>query len=263
MRILVTNDDGINAQGLAVLEEIANQLSDDVWVVAPEVNQSGAAHSLTINEPLRCSELRERKFAVRGTPADCVIMAVRHILVDEPPQLVLSGVNHGANLADDVTYSGTVAGAMEGAMLGITSIAMSLTCGFDRDGRIHWDTPRRHGAEIVQRLLSHKVPPDVLININYPDLAADEVAGTAITTQGRRDQSLLHIDRRLDPWKREYYWFGFERRMFTPPEGSDLWAIANGFISVTPLHADLTHAATHAALSRAYSGGTNLKRKQG
>jgi len=263
MRILVTNDDGINAQGLSVLEEIANQLSDDVWVVAPETNQSGAAHSLTINEPLRCREVSDGKFAVRGTPADCVIMAVRHILADEPPQLVLSGVNHGANLAEDVTYSGTVAGAMEGAMLGITSIAMSLTCGFDRDGKIHWDTPRRHGAEIVESLLSHKLPPDVLININYPDLAADEIAGIAITTQGRRDQSLLHIDRRLDPWNREYYWFGFERRLFTPPEGSDLWAIANGFISVTPLHADLTHASSHAALSVAYADGINLKRKQG
>lgn len=263
MRILVTNDDGIDGPGLRVLEEIARELSDDVWVVAPETNQSGSAHSLTIHEPLRCREINERKFAIRGTPTDCVIMAVRHILLEEPPTLVLSGVNHGSNLAEDVTYSGTVAGAMEGAMLGIPSIAMSLTYGFDRNGDIHWSTPREHGPELVDRLISQKVPPGVLFNVNYPDLPPHEVAGTMITTQGRRDQNLLHIDKRLDPWGRPYFWFGFERRLSSPEEGSDLWAIANGLISVTPLQADQTHAAAHAALAEIFSGMQKAPRKLG
>ncbi|CFX48288.1 broad specificity 5'(3')-nucleotidase and polyphosphatase [Candidatus Filomicrobium marinum] len=263
MRILVTNDDGINAQGLTVLEEIAHELSDDVWVVAPETNQSGSAHSLTIHEPLRCREVAERKFAIRGTPTDCVIMGVRHILLNTPPDLVLSGVNHGSNLAEDVTYSGTVAGAMEGAMLGIPSIAMSLTCGFDKNGDIHWDTPRSHGPELIRRLLKNQLPAGVLINVNYPDLPPDEVSGMMITTQGHRDQNLLNIDERLDPWGRSYFWFGFERRLSHPVEGSDLWAIANGLISVTPLHADLTHAAAHAALTGIFSDTRSKPRKLG
>jgi len=262
MRILVTNDDGIHAPGLGVLEEIARELSDDVWVVAPETNQSGSAHSLTIHEPLRCREVDERKFAIRGTPTDCVIMGVRHILLDAPPELVLSGVNHGSNLAEDVTYSGTVAGAMEGAMLGIPSIAMSLTVGFDKNGDIHWTTPLAHGPELVDRLLTQKLPAGVLINVNYPDLPPDQVAGTMITTQGHRDQNLLNIDERLDPWGRPYFWFGFERRLSTPIEGSDLWAIANGMISVTPLHADLTHSAAHAAMKGLFAD-TRAPRKLG
>lgn len=263
MRILVTNDDGIHAPGLTVLEEIAHKLSDDVWVVAPETNQSGSAHSLTIHEPLRCREVDERKFAIRGTPTDSVIMGVRHILLDEPPTLVLSGVNNGSNLAEDVTYSGTVAGAMEGAMLGIPSIAMSLTCGFDKNGDIHWATPLQHGPELIKRLLAQSLPAGVLINVNYPDLPPDEVGGMMITTQGRRDQNLLHIDKRLDPWDRPYFWFGFERRLSHPIEGSDLWAIANGLISVTPLHANLTHAAAHAALAGSLTDTRSKPRKLG
>ena len=133
MRILITNDDGIEAPGLDVLQKIASDLSKDVWVVAPETDQSGAAHSLTLHEPLRLRKLSERVFAVKGTPTDCVIMGVRYILQDELPTLILSGVNRGANLADDVTYSGTIAGAIEGTMLGIPSIALSLA--------IDWEDP--------------------------------------------------------------------------------------------------------------------------
>ncbi|MDX2289832.1 MAG: 5'/3'-nucleotidase SurE [Hyphomicrobiaceae bacterium] len=248
MRILVTNDDGINADGLGVLEDIARELSDDVWVVAPETNQSGTSHSLTLHEPLRCREIAERHYAVRGTPTDCVIMGLRHFMLASPPDLVLSGVNHGSNLAEDVTYSGTVAGAIEGSLLGVRSIAMSLTYGFDEGRRMHWDTPRRYGPKLVRRLLDAGLPEGVLINVNYPDLPPDEVAGIMITTQGRRDQSSLHIDKRLDPWGTPYFWFGFERRKSNPPEGCDLWAIAQGLISVTPLHVDLTHVDAHASL---------------
>ena len=211
MRILVTNDDGINAPGLKVLEEIAARLSDDVWVVAPETNQSGASHSLTLHEPLRCREVGERRYAVRGTPTDCVIMGVRHILLDNPPALVLSGVNYGTNIAEDVTYSGTIAGAIEGALLGIRSFAMSLAIGFDQEGAIHWETPLAYGPKIVQRLLDANLPEGIVMNVNFPDLAPEAVAGISIARQGRRDQNNLHIDKRIDTWGNPYFWFGFER----------------------------------------------------
>ena len=158
MRILLTNDDGIEAPGLGVLEKIATDLTDDVWVVAPETDNSGASHSLTLAEPLRMRDLGKRHFAVKGTPTDCVIMGVRFLLRDQPPDLVLSGVNRGQNLADDVTYSGTVAGAIQGTLLGVPSIAMSLVCGPVETGKEVreppiWETPMHHGSELVRKLL--------------------------------------------------------------------------------------------------------------
>ena len=158
MRILLTNDDGIHAEGLAVLERIARALSEDVWVVAPETDQSGLAHSLSLSEPLRLRRIGEKRFALRGTPTDCVIMGVRKIL-PEPPDLVLSGVNSGANVADDVTYSGTVAGAMEGTMLGIRSIALSQAYNVIDEGRVvPWEVAEAHGPELVDRLVGLELP---------------------------------------------------------------------------------------------------------
>ncbi|MFA5950470.1 MAG: 5'/3'-nucleotidase SurE [Hyphomicrobium sp.] len=244
MRILVTNDDGAGAHGLSVLHQIAKALTDDVWIVAPEMNQSGASHALTLQVPLRYREIGERAFAVRGTPADCVIMGVKHVLKDKAPDLVLSGVNHGSNLAEDVTYSGTIAGAMEGTLLGVRSIAMSLTIGFDPDGVQHWKTPLEHGPRIVEQLLSAEWPRGMLMNVNYPDVAPGDVRDILATRQGRRDQGGLHIEERADTWGDPYFWVGFERRRSDPPEGSDLWAIANGMISVTPLSMNMTHEAT-------------------
>ncbi len=240
MRILITNDDGAGAHGLTVLHAIARELSDDIWIVAPEMNQSGASHALTLQVPLRYREIGERAFAVRGTPADCVIMGVRHVLKDKAPDLILSGVNHGANLAEDVAYSGTIAGAMEGTLIGIRSIAMSLTLGFDKSGLQHWKTPMTYGPEIVDRLMAREWPHGVLMNVNYPDLAPDGVSEIRITRQGRRDQG-LDIEARNDPWGDAYFWFAFDRRKTNPPEGTDLRAIADGAISITPLSMDLTH----------------------
>lgn len=251
MRILVTNDDGVNAPGLQVLRKIAEALSSDVWVVAPETNQSGVSHSLTIFEPLRYREAGERTFSVRGTPTDCVIMGVRHILAGQPPALILSGVNHGANLAEDVAYSGTVAGASEGTRLGIRSIAMSLTTGFDPHRRIHWETALAHGPGLVQKLLETGWPDNVVINVNYPDVAPGDVAGRAVARQGRRDQSLVTEERR-DPWGNPYYWFRSNYRRSALVEGTDLAAIANGMISITPLFLDLTHRPTCETLARAF-----------
>jgi len=252
MRVLVTNDDGAGAQGLRVLQKIAADLTDDVWVVAPEQNQSGASHALTLQVPLRYREIDERTFAVRGTPADCVIMGVRHMLKDKRPDLVLSGVNHGANLAEDVTYSGTIAGAMEGTLLGVRSIALSLTTGFDPDGRTHWASPLAHGPALIRKLLEAAWAPGVLMNVNFPPLAPEAVAGVAITAQGRRDQGGLLIDERADTWGDPYFWIGFERRRSDPPQGTDLWAITNGLISVTPLSMNMTHGETREVLATAF-----------
>ncbi len=252
MRILVTNDDGINAPGLHALREIASKLSDDVWVVAPETNQSGASHSLTLHEPLRCRDVDERVYAIKGTPTDCVIMGVRHILKDDPPTLVLSGVNRGSNIAEDVTYSGTIAGAIEGTLLGVRSIALSLSMGFDLEGRHHWETPLAHAPGLITDLLSEPFAPGVLMNVNFPDLPPEGVAGIAITTQGKRDPGMLHIDERADTWGTPYYWFGFERRKSRLVENTDLWAMAHGLISVTPLSVDLTHRASLERLGKRF-----------
>src|ERR1700742_2721800 len=152
-RILVTNDDGIHAPGLISSEKIARGLSDDVWVVAPESEQSGASHSLTLTAPLRLRKAADRRFAVSGTPTDCVLMSCLNVMKDRPPELILSGVNWGANLADDVTYSGTIAGAMEGTALGIPSIALSLAYGYEQEADARWHTAEKHGPDVVRRLL--------------------------------------------------------------------------------------------------------------
>jgi 5'-nucleotidase len=250
MRILLTNDDGIDAPGLHVLREIAAQLSDDVWVVAPETNQSGASHSLSMREPLRLRRLDERAFAVRGTPTDSVIMGVRHILKDKVPDLVLSGVNRGANMAEDVTYSGTIAGAFEGTILGIRSIALSQAFGFSSGKSIRWETALAHAPALIRKLLAVEWTPSSLMNVNFPDREPDEIAGTMVTVQGRRDPGLLQIEERHDTWGNPYYWLAFERRRSSAAEGTDLAAVYAGYISVTPLCLDLTYHAMRERLTR-------------
>ena len=179
MRILITNDDGIEAPGLRALEHIAGEVSKDVWIVAPETNNSGASHSLTLAEPLRMRKLSERHYAVKETPTDCVIMGVRFLMKDQPPDLIMCGVNQGQNLADDVSYSGTVAGAIEGALLGIPSIAMSLVVGSTEidqgGGKPKWETPMQHRASLVRRLMQAGWPKGVLLNVNFPDCEPDAV----------------------------------------------------------------------------------------
>jgi 5'-nucleotidase len=251
MRILITNDDGIDSPGLHALREIASKLSDDVWVVAPETNQSGASHSLSLHEPLRMRSVDERAFAVRGTPTDSVIMGVRHILKDKAPDLVLSGINRGANMAEDVTYSGTIAGAFEGTILGIRSIALSQAYGLEGAKGIKWQTALAHGPGLITKLLAVEWAPFSVMNINFPDREPDEVVATTVTTQGKRDPGLLQIDERHDTWGTPYYWLAFERRRSNAKEGTDLWAIYAGHISVTPLLLDLTHQGMREALVRA------------
>ena len=252
MRILITNDDGIEAPGLRALEHIAGEVSKDVWVVAPETNNSGASHSLTLAEPLRMRKLSERHYAVKGTPTDCVIMGVRFLMKDQPPDLIMCGVNQGQNLADDVSYSGTVAGAIEGALLGIPSIAMSLVVGSTEidqgGGKPKWETPMQHGASLVRRLMQAGWPKGVLLNVNFPDCEPDAVKGSAATVQGQRDPDMLRVDDRIDTRGRAYYWLGIQRRNSKPPKGTDIWAVRSNLISVTPLCLDLTDQQVVASL---------------
>jgi len=240
LRILVTNDDGIHAAGLGVAERIARALSDDVWVVAPETEQSGASHSLTLSQPLRLRQIEDKRFAVAGTPTDCVMMAVANLMEKSPPTLVLSGVNRGSNIADDVTYSGTIAGAMEGTALGIRSIALSQAYGFGEGRDVVWDCAESLGPFVVKKLVTIGWPGEVLMNVNFPDCPADKVAAIETTEQGKRDLQTAMFDKRIDARGNPYYWIGFRRVRSDPPEGSDLCAIYKGRISVTPLHLNLT-----------------------
>jgi 5'-nucleotidase len=244
MRILVTNDDGIHAEGLAVMEAIAAQLSDEVWVVAPETDQSGVAHSLSLSNPLRLRQIGERRFAVAGTPTDCVIMAARSIMIEARPDLVLSGVNRGQNVAEDVTYSGTIAAAMEGTLLGIPSIAVSQAYGPAGRDQIHWDCARHHAAGIIRRLLEEGIPKDILFNLNFPNVPPAEVTGVAVTAQGRRDQELMRLEPRSDGRGNPYFWIAFQRSKSEPANGTDLRALSQKKISITPIELDLTHEPT-------------------
>ena len=240
MRILITNDDGIHAPGLEACETIARTMADEVWIVAPESDQSGVAHSLSLNDPLRLREVADRHFAVQGTPTDCVIMGVRHIM-KQPPDLVLSGVNRGRNCAEDVTYSGTVAGAMEGTVLGIPSFALSQAYAGASKHKPYWDTAIKFAPDIIKRVLKAGMPRDVLVNVNFPDCPPDEVAGTVLAVQGKRDQELLHIDARRDGRGNPYYWIAFGRGGIAgAAEGSDLAALGDKRIAITPLRLDLT-----------------------
>lgn len=241
MRILLTNDDGINASGLEVLEKIARQLSDDLWVVAPETDQSGVSHSLSLNDPLRLRELGPRRFAVKGTPTDCVIMAARHIIPGERPDLILSGVNRGRNVAEDVTYSGTVAGAIEGTVLGVPSFALSQSFTTRTRDNPHWATALSFAPDLVRRILAEGVPAGILVNVNFPDCPPAEVKGVAVSSQGKRPQELLSIEPRYDGRGNPYYWIAFERApAHAPRDGSDLSALAENCIAVTPLRLDMT-----------------------
>ena len=242
MRILITNDDGIMADGLQALVRIARRLSDDVWVCAPETEQSGASRRLTLTEPVRVRTLEPRVFAVNGTPTDCVMLAVQELLEGQKPDLVLSGVNRGQNLAEDTTFSGTVAGALQGMAVGVRSIALSQVLARYHDAvAAHYETAEAHAPGIIARLLEIGWPKSVIMNLNFPPVPPDEVAGVEVTVQGTRDESFLHFDKRTDLRGRDYYWLGYRGRADAPPPGTDLHAIRERRISVTPLHVDLTH----------------------
>jgi 5'-nucleotidase len=248
-RILVTNDDGIQAPGIKVLEAIARSLSKDVWVVAPETEQSAASHSLTLRRPLRIRRAAPRRFAVDGTPTDCVLLAINHILKADKPTLCLSGVNRGGNLGEDVTYSGTIAAAMEATLLGVPSVALSQV--YQQRAHVPWDVVRRHGPGVLRKLTRVTWPRSVLMNVNFPDCAAEAVRGTVVVSQGRHKigDQLIEIS---DPRGEPYYWIGAMRQEDATRKGTDIAAIKENRISVTPLFMDLTHRSTMRKLARAF-----------
>lgn len=248
MRILITNDDGIHANGLAVLERIAATISDDLWIIAPEVEQSGQSRALTLTAPIRVRRAGEQRFAVSGTPTDCVLLGLHELIPGPRPDLVLSGVNRGQNIAEDVTFSGTVAAAMQGMQMGVRSIAFSQAHGFRQGAGIAWHTAEAHGPLVLKALLAREWAEGVLLNVNFPDREPEDVAGVEVTRQGFRDEGIIHADRRTDPRGNAYYWLGFRGTLSDPADGTDLRAVYDGRISVTPLHIDLTHGATLAAL---------------
>jgi len=251
MRILLTNDDGIHAPGLTVLEEIASELSDDVWVCAPAEEQSGAGHSLTLHMPVRLVEHGERRFAVTGTPTDAVNLALKKLFPDgRGPDLVISGVNGGENLGDDVTYSGTISAAVEAALAGIPAVAMSQAM---RDAGHGFAAAQFWAGNVLAPLLDLQMARRTLINVNFPALPADQVKGIRVVRQGFHDYARGSLVEAVDPRGRPYFWFGLEDIEHTLDRGTDLEAVAEGYVAVTPLHLDLTHHASIGALAERYA----------
>ena len=239
MRLLLSNDDGILAHGLECLLRAAEPLGE-VYVVAPDREQSATSHSLTLHYPLRPVRRGERRWQVDGTPTDCVMLAVE-ALMPERPDFVLSGINHGQNMGEDVLYSGTVAAAMEGLALGIPSIAISFAGGDLRADLTHLDQQ----VEVLTPLLRHLIslpsfPPNTLLNVNLPPVPAGKINGVRLTRLGRRVYS-NSLQAMHDPWGREIYWIGGGSATWAGPDDSDFRAIQEGYVSVTPLHLDLTH----------------------
>jgi 5'-nucleotidase len=235
-RILISNDDGVNAEGIALLARIARTLCDDVWVVAPEHEQSGAGHSLSLHKPLRVRKVAEKTFAVDGTPTDAVLMGVMEVIKDKRPDLMLSGVNRGSNMAEDVTYSGTVSAAMEATLLEIPSIAFSNVI----KGEVNWDVPEKYLAQAIRTLAATDIPHDRLINVNFPAVPLAEVKGMKLCPQGRRRLD-DNLDRRIDPQGRPYIWIGGQRTIpFRDHPEADYMRIREGYITVTPLSLDMT-----------------------
>lgn len=253
MRILLTNDDGVRARGLSVLERIARSVSDDVWTVAPAEEQSGKGRSLTLSDPVRIRRIDDRRHAVAGTPTDSVMMALAEVMKDARPDLILSGVNRGANLAEDVSYSGTVSAAMEGALAGIRSIAFSQVIDRTRlDEFDLFDAAAGWGERVLRTLIDAPMAPRTLFNVNFPALPAAEVKGVRVVAQGLRDYGRLKLDRRTDPRGNPYFWFGLASVPQTPAHATDVEAVIDGHIAVTPLHLDLTHHASLNALAGAF-----------
>lgn len=235
MKILVTNDDGYLARGIAVLAGAARQIGD-VEIVAPDREQSATSHSLTMHHPLRVRRVDDHTQVVDGTPTDCVVLAVGELL-DHKPDIVLSGINHGPNLGDDVLYSGTVAAAMEATILGIPAVAVSYA-GQWSDDVAHWETVL---LDLLQQILTHgDFPEQTLLNVNLPPIEPSAVKGVRISTLGRRAY-LDSLTRARDPSGREYFWIGGGESRWWGADTSDFHAIRDGYISVTPLHLDLTN----------------------
>jgi 5'-nucleotidase len=235
LNILVTNDDGIHSEGLIVLAKALQEVGD-VLVVAPDRERSAIAHSLTLHRPLRVQKIKRNSYAVDGTPADCVYLGV-NVIFPKRPQLIVSGINKGGNLGDDVTYSGTVSAAFEGTLLGIPSFAISLVS----RSQFKFQTAARFAVRVAQYIIKKGLPKDTFLNINIPNLEEKEIKSYKITTQGRWSHNGKAVVEKMDPRGRKYYWIGSEDLVFEKREDTDFDAVSNSYISITPLHLDLTN----------------------
>ncbi len=233
--LLVTNDDGIHSKGIHVLAKALKEVGQ-VFVVAPDREESAIAHSLTLHRPLRVEKIKNHFYAVDGTPADCVHLGV-NVLLPKRPDLIVAGINKGGNLGDDVTYSGTVSAAFEGTLLGIPSIAISLVS----RSHFRFEPAARFAIRVARYVIKHGLPKDTLLNINVPNLREDQIRSYKITRQGRWIHNGSGVIEKTDPRGRKYYWIGSGQFIFDQKKDTDFEAVSNAYISVTPLHLDLTH----------------------
>jgi 5'-nucleotidase len=243
MRILLSNDDGVFAPGLKALYESLSEIAD-VVVVAPDRNLSGASSALTLTNPLRLQHHDNGFYSVNGTPTDCVHLGINQLMVDNPPDLVVAGVNHGANLGDDTFYSGTVAAAAEGRHLGLPAVAMSLASRNEENLKTAADVAKN----VVKHLIAHPVEADQILNVNVPDVALSKIAGYSVTRLGRRHKAEM-MRKERDPWGREIYWYGTLGKALDAGEGTDFFAIENSYVSITPLKIDMTAYASMESIS--------------
>lgn len=232
LKILLSNDDGVHAEGIHAMADALKPFADIV-IVAPDRNRSGASNSLTLEQPLRVNKIADNTYSVQGTPTDCVHFALNELMKDNLPDLVLSGINHGANLGDDVLYSGTVAAAMEGHFLGVQSIALSLV------GKQHFATAAHIAIELVQLHLERPIPTNRLLNVNIPDRSLEQLSGTLVTRLGARHHAEDMIKQK-DPRGHDIYWLGPPGKEQDAGEGTDFYAVEHGYVSITPLQVDLT-----------------------
>jgi 5'-nucleotidase len=235
VHILLTNDDGINATGLKVLAEHLGRIGR-VSVVAPDRERSAVSHALTLHHPLRAIQVGENRFAIDGTPTDCVNLGIHNLLRDKP-DIVISGINHGANLGDDITYSGTVSAAMEATLMGIPAFAVSLAT---RSDSADFTSAARFAASLAETVIRNGLPRDTFLNVNVPDIPTESLGTYRFTRQGKRSYDGMIVDK-VDPRGRNYYWIGSIEMNFHDIEGTDYHAVSRGDISITPLHLDLTN----------------------
>jgi 5'-nucleotidase len=251
-RVLLTNDDGIDAPGLAVLEQVAAELAREVWIVAPAHDQSGTSHSISLHSPLRVARLGDRRFAVVGTPGDCAVLAARHLMREDPPDLVLSGINRGANLGIETVFSGTVGAAMTAMLLGLPAIALSQAFG-DRSA-VPWDTARAHAPAVIARLWPAISGAPACLNVNFPDVPAERAGPLTLTRQGVGLVQSIEVDSRTDLRGGDYHWLNFRRGPRDNPPDAESVVVAAGRITVTPLRFERTDEASFTALSQMLDG---------
>ncbi len=247
-RVLLTNDDGIDAPGLAVLEQVAAQLAGEVWIVAPAHDQSGTSHSISLHSPLRVARLGERRFSLVGTPGDCTVMAVRHLMRDNPPDLVLSGINRGANLGIETVFSGTVGAAMTAMLLGLPAIALSQA--FSDRNAVPWDTGRAHTPMVIERLWPVIAGKPACLNVNFPAVPAGRAGALTLTHQGVGLVQGIEVTSRTDLRGGEYHWLNFRRGPRDNPPDAESVLVGAGHITVTPLRFERTDEAGFAALAQ-------------